>query len=342
MENRAPVQIGPPDSLGSRLYLPGFPSQDKTHKIEPVTDGTRSIGPTYSPDPYLIPRPEVPKGRLIHFTMDSPGSAYFPGTSAVTGVFSRQVWVYVPKQYVKGEEVPFMVSQDAGYRAQLVWLLDNAIHDKKLPVMVVVFAGSGGGAHGIGIAHDQGTERNLEYDTLSPRYGQWVEKELLPRAEAESRSQMPDQAIRFTSDPQGRGTIGCSSGAAAAFTMAWFMPSSFRRVISFSGSYTNLQYPADPRYPHGASSYPERLISESARKPIRVWLEVGTQDLDWSQWGDFLDWQTANRDMASALASKGYAYHFDLAQGAHHCDGRVADETIAAAMLWLWKGYPIR
>jgi hypothetical protein len=341
IKNRSPVYV---QSLGAgaegRFYVSGPEWTEKPYVPQIAQDGDRTLGPAYGTDPDLLPKQGVPKGRIIQFTMPSSESRYFPGDSHVTGAFTRQVWVYVPRQYVAGAKAPFMVSQDANYRPQLSALLDNAIHDKKLPVMVIVFAGNGGGGHGIGIANDQGTERNLEYDTLSSRYGEWVQNELLPRAEAETRSQIPDQAVTFTSDPEGRGAIGCSSGAAAAFTMAWFLPNSFRRVISYSGSYTNLQYPADPNYPHGAWSYPERLIRDSPKKPIRVWLEVGTHDMDWSHWGDYLDWQAANRKMASELAQKFYRYHFDLALGAQHCDGRVPGETLGQAMQWVWADYP--
>jgi enterochelin esterase family protein len=184
---------------------------------------------------------------------------------------------------------------------------------------------------------------NLEYDTVSPLYAEWVESELLPRVEAESRLQLPGQALTLTSDPAGRGTIGCSSGAAAAFTMAWFKPRSFSKVLSYSGSFTNLQYPADPATPDGAAAYAERLVRDAPRKPIRIWMEVGTRDMDWSQWGQHLDWQAANRDLAGALAHKAYDYHFDLAQGAGHCgDARPPDQTLGEAMHWLWQGYPIR
>jgi iron(III)-enterobactin esterase len=306
-------------------------------------DGNRSIGPAYTPDPSLAPRPEVPKGTIIEFKMDSTGSLYFPGQSRVTGAFSRRVWVYVPKQYAKGEKAPFMVSQDAIYRPWLINLLDNAIYDKKLPTIVIIFADNGGNDNGIGVANVQGTERNLEYDNVSARYGRWVQGELLPRVESETKSQIPDQAVKLTSDPDGRGAIGCSSGAAAAFAMAWFQPDAFRRVISYSGSYTNLLFPTDPNYPHGASSYYyERLIKDSPKKPIRIWLEVGTQDIDWGQFGNFLDWQAANRAMASAFKSKGYHYHFDIAQNARHCDDRVPAQTLFEAMQWLWKDYPIK
>jgi hypothetical protein len=202
-------------------------------------DGNRSIGPAYTPDPSLVPRPEVPKGTVIEFKIDSTGSLYFPGQSRVTGAFSRRVWVYVPKQYVKGEKAPFMVSQDAIYRPWLINFLDNAIYDKKLPIMVIIFADNGGNDNGIGVANVQGTERNLEYDTVSARYGQWVQAELLPRVESETKSQITNQAVKLTLDPEGRGAIGCSSGAAAAFAMAWFQPDAFRRIISYSGSYTN-------------------------------------------------------------------------------------------------------
>jgi hypothetical protein len=97
---------------------------------------------------------------------------------------------------------------DAIYRPWLINLLDNAIYDKKLPIMVIIFVDNGGNDNGIGFANVQGTERNLEYDTVSARYGQWEQGELLPRVEAETKSQLPNQAVSLTSDPEGRGAIG--------------------------------------------------------------------------------------------------------------------------------------
>ena len=165
--NRTPILVSSPaNALESRFYLPGFKTENQAHSA-PAADGDRTIGPGYYSDPYLTPRPDVPKGRVIAFTMKSTESRIFPGNAEVTGPYTRAVWVYVPHQYVKGTAIPFMVSQDAAYRPLLPALMDNAIHDKKLPVMVIVFANSGGGGKGIGIAHDQGTERNLEYDTVS-------------------------------------------------------------------------------------------------------------------------------------------------------------------------------
>ena len=332
--NHSQIVVGPLADIAERKFvLIGFSDNNS------VADGDRVIGPNYSFDPYLVSRSNVPKGRVITFAMDASENCAFWPQLQVLGASSRRIWIYIPRQYVKGQVIPFMVSQDAAYREELVTLLDNAIYDKKLPVMAIIFASSGGGAKGLGVGDVQGTERNLEYDTLSAHYGEWVQSELVPRVEAETKLQIPDQAVTLTSDPNGRGAIGCSSGATASFTMAWFLPDLFRRVISYSGSYTNFQYPTDPADPHGAWSYHEGLIKNSEVKPIRLWLEVGTQDMDLSKWGTYLDWQAANITMASALEKKGYHYHFDLAQGAHHCDTRVVRQTLAEAMQWLWKDY---
>ncbi len=90
-------------------------------------------------------RAEVPKARMISFVMNSNESIIYPGDAPDAGSYSRQLWVYIPKQYVAGTKVPFMVTQDANYRDQLRRLLDNNIFDKKLPIMVVVFVHNGGG-----------------------------------------------------------------------------------------------------------------------------------------------------------------------------------------------------
>ena len=222
-----------------------------------------------------------------------------------------------------------MVVQDAMARGEMSKLLDNLIYDRKLPVMVVVFLSSGGG-------DGKGSERGLEYDTVSDRYTSFVETEVLPRV-------TKDFNVTFTKDPEGRGTMGGSSGAACAFTMAWFHPELYRRVLSYSGTFVAQESPTNPKSPHRAWEYHEHFIANSPAKPIRVYLEVGEKDNGWDkEESSYHNWVMANNRMAAALKAKGYHYKYEFAEGAKHVDGRVVKQTLPAAMLWLWQGYPVK
>jgi hypothetical protein len=137
--------------------------------------------------------------------------------------------------------------------------------------------------------------------------------------------------------------MGGSSGAACAFTMAWFCPDLYRRVLSYSGTFVNQQFPVDPALPHGAWEYHERLIPDSAAKPIRVWMQVGEHDLGWNRDEASLhNWVLANQRMAAALKAKGYHYHYVFCKGARHVDGGAVGETLPDALVWLWRGYPVQ
>ena len=218
-------------------------------------------GPDYTPAPETMVRTNVPHGQLYEFTMDSHESRLYPGIAKTQpGIvpYQRKVCVYVPQQYVAGTPAPLIVAQDGmGYTGLLPVVLDNMIADHRLPAMVAVMINSGGG-------DAQGSERGLEYDTISGKYAEFVETEVLPRIEK-------DYGVTFTKDPEGRATMGCSSGAAAAFTMAWFRPDLYHRVLSYSGTYVNQQSPTNPASLHGAWEYHEHLIPGSDRKPLRIW-----------------------------------------------------------------------
>jgi len=135
--------------------------------------------------------------------------------------------------------------------------------------------------------------------------------------------------------------MGCSSGAAAAFTMAWFHPQWYHRVISYSGTFVNQQWPFNPDTPGGAWEYHAALIPHTAPKPIRVWMQVGDRDLlNPNIMRDGLhDWVAANNSMARVLKSKGYHYQYVFALNAGHCDRAVRDQTLPHALEWAWKGY---
>ncbi len=298
-----------------------------------VAPAESTIGPAYADAPELTAADGVRRGVVHVFTLSSSDSKIFPGIAkGRPGVvpYERRVAVYVPPQYVPGTPAPFLVVQDGlGYRDVVTRALDMLIGQRRLPALVAVFINSGGG-------DAQGSERGLEYDTLSDAYARFVEGEVLPRI-------AKDYQVTFTADPDGRAAMGGSSGGAAAFTMAWFRPDLYRRVLSYSGTYVNQQSPENAATPHGAWEYHEHLIPQAPRKSLRVWLEVGEHDLGADRAEASLhNWVLANQRMAAALKAKDYPYRYVFAQGAGHVDGRVTRQTLPGALEWLWQGYPIK
>jgi enterochelin esterase-like enzyme len=290
-------------------------------------DGDFTIGPSYSNAPELSAKNGVPKGELHDFTMDSKDSKIYPG---LRGPYQRKVCVYVPSQYVAGTPAPFIVVQDGmSYKNRLPVVLDNLINEHRLPAMIAVLINSGGG-------DGKGSERGLEYDTVSDKYTTFVETELLPKI-------AKDYDLKFTTDPEGRAAMGGSSGGACAFTMGWFRPDLYRRILTYSGTYVNQQSPENPESTHGAWEYHEHLIPNSDPKPLRVWLEVGENDNGSKRNEESLhNWVLANQRMAAALKAKGYHYRYVFAKSAGHVDGKVVGQTLPEALLWLWKGYPVK
>ena len=196
--------------------------------------------------------------------------------------------------------------------------------------MVAISIGNGSG-------DAQGSQRGLEYDTMSGRYAEFVETEVLPLVEAKCN-------VKLTKDPDARATMGCSSGGSCALIMAWYRPDLYRRVLSYSGTFVNQQWPPSDETPHGAWEFHERLIPNSPAKPLRIWMEVSDGDLynPNVMRDDMHDWVVANENMAKVLAAKGYQYQFVFAKNASHCDGAVKRQTLPEALEWLWKDYPAR
>src|SRR4029078_7541111 len=214
-----------------------------------------------------------------------------------TGVvpYTRTVAVYVPAGYKAGTPIPFIVVQDgasATYR-NIFPALDTLIYEKRIPAMAAVMVHNGGG-------DAQGSQRGLEYDTVSGQYTTFIETEVLPRI-------AKDYNVKFTTDPEGRATMGGSSGAACAFTMAWFRPDLYRRVLSYSGTFVNQQSPLNPESPHGAWEYHEHLIPETKRKPLRIWMHGGEMELPHQEHESTLhNWVMANIRTAAVLKAKKY------------------------------------
>jgi predicted alpha/beta superfamily hydrolase len=207
--------------------------------------------------------------------------------------------------------------------------LDNLIAQKRVPVMIAISIGNGSG-------DAQGSERGLEYDTMSGRYAEFVETEVLPLVEKQYN-------VKLTKDPEGRATMGGSSGGSAALIMAWYHPEMYHRVLAYSITAINQQWPHNPQTPHGAWGLHDSIIPNSPVKPLRIWLEVGDRDLlnPNVMRDDMHDWVLASENMAKVLAAKRYHYQFIFARNAGHTDGATKRQTLPLALEWLWKGYPI-
>jgi enterochelin esterase-like enzyme len=291
-------------------------------------EGDYQLKPPYAPAPEQTPRADVPKGKVVKFTLQSAESKFYPNTGLRDWKSTREVTVYIPSQYVPGTPAALLLTHDAmgAARNQLATILDNMIADHRLPVMVAVMVPHGGG-------DARGSERGLEYDTASGKYAEFIEAEVLPVVEK-------NYGVTFTKDPEGRATMGGSSGGAVAFTMAWFHPELYHRVLTYSGTYTNNETPKDPLLPNGAWEYHQHLIPQNPAKPLRVWLEVGANDNGSTNTAaDLHNWVIANERMAGVLKAKGYHYQFVYAEGAGHVDGKVVTQTLPRALEWLWQGY---
>jgi hypothetical protein len=310
-------------------------------------DGNFIISPTHNRAPEMVVNANVPQGTVYEFTMNSADSKIYPGIARDPGTFgtpdpgnpaklivttshpapyTRRVAVYVPRQYVPGTAAPFIVGADGPDRA-LFTALDNLIAEKKIPTMVAISIGNGGG-------DAQGSERGLEYDTMSGKYAEFVEQEVLPLVEKKC-------SVTLTKDPDARATMGGSSGGSCALIMAWYHPELYHRVLTYSGTYVNQQWPPNPETPGGAWEFHKNIIPNSPARPIRIWMEVGDRDLfnPNIMRDNMHDWVVANENMAKVLAAKNYHYQFVFAQNAGHVDSRTKQQTLPEALEWLWHDY---
>jgi len=347
----APARVPRPTPPARDPHTPGYVAAKEIPDGDnpPATaDGNFILGPTHNPAPEVTANESVPQGAVYTFDMHSEDSKMYPGIAREQGTFgtpdpndpaklvvstshpasyTRHVGVYVPKQYVPGTAAPFIVGAD-GIDRMLFTTLDNLIAEHKVPVMIAISLGNGSG-------DAQGSERGLEYDNMTGRYAEWVESEVLPLVEKQYN-------VKLTKDPEGRATMGGSSGGSCALIMAWYHPELYHRVLTYSGTYVNQQWPPDPKTPHGAWEFHEHLIPNSPVKPIRLWMEVGDRDLlnPNIMRDDMHDWVLANENMAKVLAAKGYHYQFVFARNAGHTDRAVKQQTLPEALEYLWQGYP--
>jgi enterochelin esterase family protein len=252
--------------------------------------------------------PDVPHGKVTKYSWNT--SAVFPGTG-------RDYWIYVPAQYDAAHPACIMVFQDGGsyvnekgqFRAPIVF--DNLIHKKEMPVTVGLFINPG-----VFPPKDPGkkpeSNRSFEYDTLSDQYARFLEKEMLLEV---------SRHCNLRSDAASRAICGISSGGICAFTVAWERPDLFSKVLSHVGSFTNIR---------GGDVYPGR-IRKTSPKPIRIFLQDGSGDLD-NQHGN---WPLANQQMALALKFAKYDYQFVYGDGGHN--GKHGGAILPESLRWLWR-----
>jgi enterochelin esterase-like enzyme len=297
-----------------------------------VGDGEFMVGPTYTPSPYLTLDPGAPAGFTTSFTMSSADSKIYNGSYFTPPItFTRQIQVWVPAQYVDGTESPFMVTSDGYYGSiqTVVQDLAGSPPPNHVPPLVVIGIQNGPNVY-------PNSERSYEYDTVSSAYWEFVTTEVLPAvlSNAALKAKYPNFAL--TSDPNGRGGYGCSSGGPAVMGLAWF--GDFNRVFSFSGSYVAIQKTA--AYPEGAWEYPSLITAAPLRPDLRVFLEVGQNDNgSTTPATSDSNWVIANQNMAAALMTKGNHYRFIYALGAGHCDHNARNEVMPAGLIWLWENY---
>jgi enterochelin esterase family protein len=270
----------------------------------------------YSLGPDSMPRDGVPKGE-VRGPFQLPSQA-FPGVE-------HKYWVYVPAQYDGKTDVNLMVFNDGAtylkadgfYRAHNV--LDNLIFRGDIPVMIAAFIDPGM------ITADNKSHRQEEYDALDDKYSQVITGELLPALYKD---------YKISRYAERHGIAGWSSGAIAAFTVAWHRPDQFSKVLSGIGTYVDLK---------GGHVYPDKILS-TERKPIRIFLIDGRNDnrgtnANNKEYNSNMDWFRQNVKMAAALTQKGYDVNYSWGMGVHSHD--MGGAMLPEMMRWLWRDQPV-
>lgn len=318
-------------------------------EVKPGTEGNGNvvIGPDYKIDPDLTDKGN-PKGKSFEFTMRLADSKIFPGNDSTLDPKKpvrkdRKIFVYIPAAYKDGTKAPILVTMDGPSQLNLVRnALDNLTISKdpqrKLPPFIVIAVENGGN-------DGKGSERGLEYDTMSDRYARFINDEVLPAVLSNKDVKAAYPQIAFTDDPWGKAAMGCSSGGAAALTMGWFRPDLFRRLITYSGTFVDQQdddAPEEAAYPLGAWEYhsSKKLIETTEKKPLRIFTHVSENDNRAKDPEEtYHNWVMANERTAAALKAKGYDYRYVFSKATRHCDGKVFEQTLADTLVWMWRGY---
>jgi iron(III)-enterobactin esterase len=334
------------------LALPGCSTTTSPHGYTEnpgsAGDGHFTIGPEYTIDRDLTDLGNA-KGKYFEFNMRLADSKIFrgddktlePAKKAVRT--ERKIFVYVPAAYKVGTPAPVLVIHDGPGQMKLVRnALDNLTISKdpnrQLPPFIAIAVENGGN-------DGKNSERGLEYDTMSDRLARFINDEVFPAVLANAEIKAAYPKLAFTLNPWGRAVLGCSSGGAAALSMAWFRPDLFRRVLAYSGTFVDQQdddAPEEAKYPLGAWEYHSsmKLIETSEKKPLRLFTHVSENDLRAKDpETTYHNWVMAGERTAAALQAKGYHHRFVFSRATGHCDRRVFEQTLADTLVWVWRGY---
>ena len=327
--------------LASWLLAATAVGQDKTGNGDVV------IGPDYEVQPDLKDKGN-PKGQSFEFSMKLADSKIFRGDDKTLDPkkqvrTERKISVYVPAAYKDGTKAPFLMMFDGpSHLGEVRNALDNLTiskdQERSLPAFIAIAVENGGN-------DGKGSQRGLEYDTMSDRHARFLNDEVLPAVLADAKIKAAFPKLAFTADPWGRGVMGCSSGGAAALTAGWFRPDLFRRLITYSGTFVDQQdddAAEEKAFPLGAWEYHSgmKLIEKSEKKPLRIFTHVSESDLRANDpENTYHNWVMANQRTAAALKAKGYDYRFVFSKNTKHCDGKVFSQTLADTLVWTWKGY---
>ena len=286
---------------------------------------SQGLDSLYKLGPDSLEQDGVPRGKIVG-PHTLPCQVY-PGTA-------HTYWVYVPAQYDAAKPACLMVYNDGqafkndkgDVRAQNV--MDNLIYRREIPVMIGVFINPGKTPEQPEPTPrdwgDRSTNRPAEYNTPDDKYARIICEELLPAIAKD---------YNISKDPEHRGIGGASSGAIAAFSVAWERPNEFRKVFSMVGSFVNLR---------GGHVYPERVLA-SEKKPIRVFFQDGRNDnRGMGRGGNYnpqRDWFLQNVRLVEAMTKKGYDVNYAWGIGLH---GQKQGGAIFPDMMrWLWRDHPV-
>ncbi len=275
----------------------------------------------------------VPHGQLI-------GPIEFHSQVIVGTV--RRYWVYVPVGYDVKRPPNLIVYQD-GQRAiagseKVPVVLDNLIAKGDIAPTLGIFVTPGNASEHYpdNLGFSNPNHRAEEYDALDDTYSRMLVDELLPEVA---------KSYAFTADPKKRIIGGGSSGAIAAFTVAWRHPDQFGNVISLIGSYTSIgMHPATATTPFvpGGDTYPG-LIRKSQIRPLRIFMQDGSNDLDNEHGNWFLanqqmvksfEWANANAE-AFHLGAARYDLKYVWGDGGH--SGEHGGALLPDIIRWLWR-----
>jgi enterochelin esterase family protein len=284
----------------------------RSHSFHYDIDGRRKGGatdvPAYLPECYL--KSDVPEGTL---------SEKLVHTSKIYEGMTSDYWIYVPAKYDPNNPAALMVWQDGADhvdrngKAKTLNVMDNLIHQGKIPVMISVFVSPG--------RVGERSMRSYEYDRVDDSYARFLRDELLPEV---------DKLYNIRKDGYSRAIAGVSSGGICSFNVAWHQPDQFSRVLSLIGSYTSIAWQHGDKV--GGYLYPFKVRKEQVRN-IRVWLQDGSMDIE----NEHGSWPLQNIQLANSLKFKGYDFHFSWGKGSH--DAAHGWAELPLSLEWLWRGY---